>query len=63
MQVKKIIISPNFQGHITNYVGDIAILVTKENFNLSLNVQPICIDWNNLIDFKNDLEGIVSARS
>lgn len=34
-----------YKGHIQNFFGDIAIIITKKIFFLSDRVQPVCIDW------------------
>lgn len=61
-QLKEIIISPHYVGRTTNYVGNIAILVTERNFTMSYYVQPVCLDWTNSMDWVPNLTGIVSNK-
>jgi hypothetical protein len=44
-EVKHMFIPELYKGSTQNYVGDIAILVTRVTFTLSRRVQPVCIDY------------------
>ena len=34
-----------YTGHARKYADDIAIIITKKIFDLSINVRPICVIW------------------
>lgn len=43
LQVRKIVPYPKYNGESRRYIGDIAIIVTKELFKWGPVVQPVCI--------------------
>jgi hypothetical protein len=60
-KVEEIFVPVEYRGAIQNYVGDIAIIVSKEVFKFSQTVQPVCVDWGKtyLDDFlKPETEGL-----
>ena len=34
-----------YRGHARQYADDIAIIITTQIFDLSINVRPICVIW------------------
>ncbi|KYB29441.1 hypothetical protein TcasGA2_TC031984 [Tribolium castaneum] len=44
-EIHEMFTTRKYKGHIQNFFGDIAIIVTKKIFFLSDRVQPVCIDW------------------
>ncbi|GLV43959.1 modular serine protease [Carabus blaptoides fortunei] len=47
IQVKEIVIPPQFRGQLTNYISDIAFVVLEKPFTITRTVQPVCVDWSN----------------
>ncbi|KAJ3653972.1 hypothetical protein Zmor_013190 [Zophobas morio] len=35
-----------YKGYLQNYLGDIGIIVTTKTFELSVVVQPVCVQWD-----------------
>ncbi|XP_044757881.1 uncharacterized protein LOC123316036 [Coccinella septempunctata] len=45
-EIEEIFVYERYKASTLHYVGDIAILVTKEAFNASQFIQRVCIDWD-----------------
>lgn len=43
--MKHIFRADEYRAELQNYLGDIAILVTTKMFDLTVAVQPVCVDW------------------
>ncbi|XP_063918856.1 uncharacterized protein LOC135134166 [Zophobas morio] len=43
-ELEDMFVAETYKGEIQNYLGDLAILVSKKPFTLSRRVQPVCLD-------------------
>ena len=56
-------VADQYKGNIQNYLGDIAILVSKKVFTLSRRVQPVCLDRGQNYHVKDNTYGYVSVKT
>lgn len=54
-----IIVQPDYLGHESNYILDIAVIVLKSDDTRILS--PVCIDWFNNYTVSNGSNGKVSG--
>ncbi|KAJ3665180.1 hypothetical protein Zmor_000688 [Zophobas morio] len=54
-------VADQYKGNIQNYLGDIAILVSKKIFTLSRRVQPVCLDRGQNYHVKDNTYGYVTG--
>lgn len=52
-----------FRGSVNFLQDDIAIVVITEEFELTPNVQPVCVDWDNRFEYKQLSENQVGVVS
>ncbi|XP_063919441.1 uncharacterized protein LOC135134643 isoform X2 [Zophobas morio] len=45
-ELEAMFVSEIYRGNVQNFMGDIAVLVSKKTFTLSRRVQPVCLDVN-----------------
>ena len=51
-----------YKGHARQYADDIAIIITTQIFDLSINVRPICVIWE-MSRYKELLDSTKTKRA
>lgn len=54
-----------YTGRTNQYSFDIAVVILQEQLQLSIVVQPICVDWNNVLEteqLRPNSFGVVSLK-
>ncbi|GJQ69595.1 hypothetical protein Trydic_g6689 [Trypoxylus dichotomus] len=62
-KIERLYVHEDYRGRLTKFRDDIALIEVKK-FDVTLQVQPVCVDWENIYeekDFKEDNKAVVAG--
>jgi len=57
--VETIYLKKDYHGQDGFHLNDIAVIVLKNRVSISIDVAPVCVDWNNRYNVINGTQGKV----
>lgn len=66
LQIKSLHVHPSYKGNLEKFRDDIALVELDAEFIPSLQVQPACLDWDDVYedyDFDDGNNAVVSGLS